>query len=80
MTGVLRRSFFICGRGARTRMNSRHIQAGVGLVLLYCAVLVGGLYVGLLEPRAAVVVLTGSPVILTVMAGVLVNLLLHGKL
>ena len=61
-------------------MNSRHIQAGIGLVLLYCAVLVGGLYVGLLEPRVAVVVLTGSPVILVVMSGVLVDILLHGEL
>jgi hypothetical protein len=61
-------------------MNSRHIQAGIGLVLLYCAVLVGGLFVGLLEPRVAVVVLTGSPVILVVMAGVLVDILLHGEL
>ena len=61
-------------------MNSRHIQAGIGLVLLYCAVPVGGLYVGLLEPRAAVVVLTGSPVILVVMADVLVDILLHGEL
>ena len=61
-------------------MNSRHIQAGIGLVLLYCAVLVGGLYVGLLEPRVAVVVSTGSPVILVVMAGVLVDILLHGEL
>ena len=61
-------------------MNSRHIRAGIGLVLLYCAVLVGGFYVGLLEPRAAVVVLTGSSVILIMMASVLVNLLLHGEL
>ena len=61
-------------------MNSRHIQAGIGLVLLYCAVLVGGLYAGLLEPRAAVVVSTGSSIILIMMASVLVNLLLHGEL
>ena len=61
-------------------MNSRHIQAGIGLVLLYCAVLVGGLYVGLLEPRVAVVVSTGSPMILVVMTGVLVDVLLHGEL
>ena len=61
-------------------MNSRHIQAGIGLVLLYCAVLVGGFYVGLLEPRVAVVVLTGSSIILVVMSGVLVDILLHGEL
>ena len=53
---------------------------GIGLVLLYCAVLVGGLYVGLLEPRAAVVVSTGSSVILIVMTGVLGRLLLYGEL
>ena len=61
-------------------MNSRHIQAGIGLVLLYCVVLVGGLFVGLLEPRVAVVVLTGSSIILVVMSGVLVDILLHGEL
>ena len=61
-------------------MDTRHIQVGIGLVLLYCAVLVGGLYVGLLEPRAAFVVSTGSSIILVVMGGVLSRLLLHGEL
>ena len=61
-------------------MNLRHIQAGIGLILLYYAVLIGGLYIGLLEPRTAFVVSTGSSVILIIMAGVLGNLLLHGEL
>jgi hypothetical protein len=61
-------------------MNLRHIQAGIGLLLLYYAVLVGGLYVGLLEPRVAFVVSIGSSIILIVIAGVLGNLLLHGEL
>jgi cation transport ATPase len=61
-------------------MNMRHIQAGIGLILLYYVVLVGGLYVGLLEPRTAFVVSTGSSVILIIMAGVLGNILLHGEL
>ena len=61
-------------------MKSRHIQAGIGLVLLYYVVLIGGLFVGLLEPRVAVVVLTGSSIILVVMSGVLVDILLHGEL
>ena len=73
-------SSFICNRGTRTRMDPRHIQVGIGLVLLYCAVLVGGLYAGLLEPRAAVVVSTGSSIILIMMGGVLSRLLLHGEL
>ena len=61
-------------------MDTRHIQAGIGLILLYCAVVVGGFYVGLLGPRAAVVVLGGSSVIPIVLAGVLSDLLLHGEL
>ena len=61
-------------------MDTRHIRAGIGLILLYHAVLIGGLYVGLLEPRAAVVVLCGSSVILVMMASVLGRLLLHGEL
>ncbi|PSP79590.1 hypothetical protein BRC88_08490 [Halobacteriales archaeon QS_4_69_225] len=61
-------------------MDTRHIRAGIGLVLLYFAVLVGGLYVGLLEPRAAVVVSTGSSIILIMIGGVLGRLLLHGEL
>jgi hypothetical protein len=61
-------------------MNLRHVQAGIGLILLYYVVLVGGLYVGLLEPRTAFVVSTGYSVILIIMAGVLGNILLHGEL
>ena len=61
-------------------MDTRHIQVGIGLVLLYYAVLVGGLYVGLIEPRAAFVVSTGSSIILIMMGGVLSRLLLYGKL
>lgn len=61
-------------------MNTRHIRAAIGLLLLYCAVLVGAFYVGLLEPRAAVVVSVGSSVILVMTAGVLTRVLLYGKL
>jgi hypothetical protein len=61
-------------------MNSRHIKAGIGLILLYYVVLLGGLYVGLLEPRTAFVVSTGWSVFLIIMAGVLGSLLLHGEL
>ena len=61
-------------------MDTQHIRAGIGLILLYCAVLIGGFYVGLLEPRVAVVVLCGSSVILVTMTSVLGRLLLHGEL
>ena len=61
-------------------MNLRHIQAGIGLLLLCYAVPVVGLYAGLVDPRAVAVVSIGSSVILVITAGVLGNLLLHGEL
>ena len=60
-------------------MNSRHIKAGIGLLLLCYAVPVVGLYVGLVNPRAVAVVSIGSSVILVITAGVLGTLLLHGE-